>query len=313
MTPRFSTLVISGGSLKCTAYIGCIKYLEENDYIRHFTRYIGTSAGAIMSLMLAIGMNSEQILQSTLDFVKLQSEHPPNIDNIINIFYTMGVDDGQVLETYIRGLLTMHLKVQDITFIDFAKRTGKDLVISSCILKKMEEVYFCVNNTPNMSIIQAIRASTAIPLIFTPAVINNTIYVDAGLIANFPSTYITQCHLRDVLGLNTNDQVNITKPDEDFNMLDILGLLVEQSIRRLNRLLPLDSNIHVIPVNTANTGALEFHFDINTFQFTIDRETVEKYMKQGYDIIKAYLETLAQDLETKLTLTTLPTQSSPRQ
>ena len=50
-------LVIEGGGAKGVAYGGCLLAMEEFEILKKLTHFAGTSAGAIVSALLAVGYN----------------------------------------------------------------------------------------------------------------------------------------------------------------------------------------------------------------------------------------------------------------
>ena len=56
------TLVLSGNSTNAIVTLGALQYLTDNGHIKHIKNYIGTSSGAILSLLLLIGYQPIEIL-----------------------------------------------------------------------------------------------------------------------------------------------------------------------------------------------------------------------------------------------------------
>ena len=54
----YRNLVISGGASKVLSVIGVVRRLEEAGHMSHVRRCSGTSAGAVMCLMITLGFSS---------------------------------------------------------------------------------------------------------------------------------------------------------------------------------------------------------------------------------------------------------------
>jgi NTE family protein len=295
MLPQtITTLVVSGGSFKCTAFVGCFKYLEEKGILKSIKRYIGTSAGAALCFFLCMGMTPSGIEDTIKKFFKMQKDYQPDIDTMLNLFYTLGMDKGTLVVEFFKSVLKSELGVDDISFIDFAKRTGTDLVICACRLKDMKDTYFSVDTSPDMSVITALRASVSIPFIFMPVNINNTLYIDAGLIVNFPIAYVRECRLKDALGVAIADNPNSQKKDTDMNLLDMLQTMLQSSIRIMNKASATLShdNVHTIMIDTGDSSCLDFCYDMNTMEFNVPDESLKNYIQIGYDRTKEYFGSL---------------------
>ena len=58
----YDTLVLSGGSTKGIIILGSLQYLYDNFYLSKIKNYIGTSSGAIICFLLAIGYTPIEII-----------------------------------------------------------------------------------------------------------------------------------------------------------------------------------------------------------------------------------------------------------
>ena len=65
-------------------------------------------------------------------------------------------------------------------------KTNKYLSITSTCLTTQEAVYISHETFPNIPVWKAILMSCAIPLIFKPIEWENKLYIDGGLVDNFP-------------------------------------------------------------------------------------------------------------------------------
>ena len=71
--PEIKNLVLEGAGIRGIAYAGVYQSLEENGLAEHIEKVGGTSAGAIMSLLIALGYSSPEMdsVISNTDFEKL--------------------------------------------------------------------------------------------------------------------------------------------------------------------------------------------------------------------------------------------------
>jgi predicted acylesterase/phospholipase RssA len=103
-------LVLSGAGLKCWAYIGTLRALNEYD-LKDIEHVIGASAGAIFGLMYILGAKSEFLLKYFIDN-NVHDSHDVDIDNILsrNSLF-VGTSFNKVIKT----LITYYVDT-DITF-----------------------------------------------------------------------------------------------------------------------------------------------------------------------------------------------------
>ena len=109
---NYKNLVLCGGGSKCIAFSGAIRFLEEYKILGKIKRIFGTSAGAIIGLLVAIGytadeiemeidgLNSQKILGNTTGF---RYTGVPRI--MYNLWYYNGIYDGTELFNFIKTLL----------------------------------------------------------------------------------------------------------------------------------------------------------------------------------------------------------------
>jgi predicted acylesterase/phospholipase RssA len=87
------TLVFSGGSIKGIAQLGALQCLLENDIIDidKIKHIAGTSAGAMIGLLLCIGYKPEEVFRF-MKLVKLENTRKIDMTNLIKNF---GLDNGK--------------------------------------------------------------------------------------------------------------------------------------------------------------------------------------------------------------------------
>lgn len=201
-------LVLSGGGAKGAAHIGVLKYLEEAgipiDYIA------GTSMGSIVGGMYALGYSSSEILDviNSVDWNRLISNQVErkkiSFENkvekstqIINIPFSVKLDDETVKSQSFRNSLPMGVVSGDNLInlfnslsVGYSDSLSFDQlpVPFACIATNM------INGEPEVlnsgEFTKSLRASMAIPVLFDPIKIGRNMYVDGGLVNNFP---VDQC------------------------------------------------------------------------------------------------------------------------
>ena len=198
-------LVLSGGGAKGAAHIGVLKYIEEAgipiDYIA------GTSMGSIVGGMYALGYSADEILDiiSSVDWDNLISNEVDrrNISfsrkveknsQIINIALSLNTDQAELQSRSIRNSLPKGLVSGDNLInlfnslaVGYADSMDFDRLPVPFICMATNLITGEANVLQSGEFTKALRASMAIPVLFDPIKMNNTLYVDGGLSCNFPA------------------------------------------------------------------------------------------------------------------------------
>jgi NTE family protein len=209
---------LAGGGLTGAVYeIGALRAINDLlvDYtVNDFDVYVGTSAGALVSAMLANGLSPQTMLQA------LAGDHP-DIPPIArgDIFHFSHVDLarwGLRLPQSVLGALSHYLRnLDDMTLFDLLwslseslppgaydnmaveryvrrvldrpglsndfRELPRDLHIIATDLDSGERAVFGRHGHGHVPISMAVAASTALPIVYKPVRIGNHEYVDGGL------------------------------------------------------------------------------------------------------------------------------------
>jgi NTE family protein len=283
----YTNLVLSGGSIKGFSILGAIQYLEEKNIMKDIKNLIGSSFGAIVCFCLVIGYDSLSISKLLAHYVHEYDVSDTIVDNIINITFTMGIDNGDYIISCLKKILHFKYQCNDITFIELAKKSGKNLVICGANVSASNSEYFCLDNTPDMSVVLALRISTSIPLIFCPVMHNNSIYVDGGLFNNFPIDYFTESNpLKDTIGISVIN--TLSKEENPNNIFTYIAMIINSMLNKLNDKTINTSKQNVVLMNINGDNLCDYSFQHLKFEITNDK--IQEYIKFGYDVTKDKLQ-----------------------
>ncbi|WP_443936627.1 patatin-like phospholipase family protein [Pedobacter sp. MW01-1-1] len=154
-------IVLSGGGIRGIAHLGVLKAFSNFGIT--FSHISGTSAGSIAGAFFAAGIDPQEGLNIFLK-TKLWRFVRPAVGSLglINIEKT-----ALILKEYFPEDSIENLKIP--------------LTIAAVNFSQGKLIYF--NKGP---LIRAIHASSCIPGIFKPIMIDNQMYVDGGILNNFP-------------------------------------------------------------------------------------------------------------------------------
>ena len=165
-------LTIGGGNFKGISYLGALEYLHQNNLVNKIDNFYGTSVGSIMGTFFLIGYTPFEIFKFILE-LNLEDFWDFNITNIENNYSLI----SDALFIKFKDLFSVKENV-DITFYEFYKKTNINLNIFATSLKDRKNVCFNADTYPNLKIIKAVQASSSIPLIFPPVIINDEYFID---------------------------------------------------------------------------------------------------------------------------------------
>lgn len=180
------TLVLSGGGNGGYCHLGALNVLFGEFKQSEIEVYSGTSVGAIIAFMLCLGVSCSDIMNHLLEddsLVKGGSIFE------FDLFEKYGLLDMDILKRKVLEMLEGVNVDENITFEELLAKTGKHFICTASNIAKREGVYFSPKKTPGSKCLDAVMASSCLPIIFHAQKITGDHYVDGGLSDNFPYKY----------------------------------------------------------------------------------------------------------------------------
>jgi len=250
----YRKLVLSGGGIKGISFVGAIKILNLYGILDTIDTYVGCSAGAIISLFLSIGYQHYELYQL---FTKINFFDYQEI-NVENFLTKKGMDSGNKLMRLFEAITKRKGVSFETTFIDLYQKTSKELIIGGSNITTNRVRYFSYKNTPNVSVLQALRISISYPFIFEPVEFENHIYIDGALLDPFPIKYFGE-NCQDVIGILIHDRLLIEDRDNCNDSLEDLGLSIVSAV--VDKLLELSlkgMEGQFIQIDIKNMNSMDF-------------------------------------------------------
>lgn len=213
-------LAFKGGGVLGIAYAGAIKVLEERQVLQNVEKVAGTSAGAITATLVSLGYNASDI-KSIVNGTSFKSFEDSK--NIFRIFTKYGLYAGDATLAWLKQQITQKKDKNlsaNATFRDFHNAGCRDLYVFASDLNLRTLAEFSFRATPDVIVAEAVRASMSIPLFFKAWRFSNNnpndhIYVDGGMIYNFPIEIFDQNEIPnpETMGLYLSNVKGIPKPN----------------------------------------------------------------------------------------------------
>lgn len=171
-------LALSGGGVRGFAHIGALRALEDVGIKPDIIA--GVSAGSIVASFYAAGMTADEIFDIM-----------GNVD--MSKFLQVDISKSGFLKLdKFKKFLAKNLPFENI------EQLKLPTIIAATDIEQQHEMPFTTGN-----IAERIIASCSIPLVFKPVKIDNSYYVDGGVLHNLPSFYLRPI-CKKVIGINVS-------------------------------------------------------------------------------------------------------------
>ena len=200
-------VALSGGSTRGAAHIGVLMVLEREGIHPDFVA--GTSAGALVGSAYCAGVPLE-----TLSQIFLNMSWPTLLKP--NLLHSLALFDTSPMEEYIRK------NIGDCNFEDLQipfAAIGCDIVTGERVV---------LDKGP---MAPAVRASAAIPGIFSPVEIGGHLLVDGGTVDNFPVQQVRDMGADYIIGVNlSRSKASGRRPTNPMDVfMDMINIMQARS------------------------------------------------------------------------------------
>lgn len=223
-------LVLEGAGIRGIAYCGALMELEERGVLQTVETVGGTSSGAITACFYSVGYTPSEISDviGSTDFGAFNDGKWGIAGGLYRLKHELGYYPGEALLHWLENHVAAKTGNPDITFAQLSQladvqSTYKNLVIAATSMNQQRTVFFSAKEYPDMRIVDAVRASMAVPLYFEPVAINpagkviplsavtpeDHLCADGGITANFIIDYFDHCPAHQTLGLRIDSEEQI--------------------------------------------------------------------------------------------------------
>jgi NTE family protein len=216
-----TALVLGGGGFTGGVYeIGALRALDllsVNRTVNQFDVYVGTSAGSVIAAMAANGITPEEMMRvvnrqvptpfhdidvgtllrpNLVEFARKGVTLPWKLarmarevagqlgaisamDVVLGLAEALpsGMYSGAGIEQYVRAVLTDPDRTDDFRLLD------PELYVVATDLDTCERIVFGANDWDDVPISTAVRASTALPMVYKPVKVKDRELVDGGIVS----------------------------------------------------------------------------------------------------------------------------------
>jgi predicted acylesterase/phospholipase RssA len=231
-------IVICGGGPTGLLSYGAVKHLAEQGFwaYENIETIYGTSIGALIGAMLCLKHE-----WTTLDDYLIKRPWEKVITEsleMFELFSCKGMAKLKLLDDIMQPLLESKDLTLATTLAELHAYSGMSLHVFAVELNTFKKVQLSHATHPDLPLMDAIKMSACMPVLFQPIIRDNCCYIDGGILSNYPLNDClqdTQCSDDEVLGLrnmwnNPNEGIN-----DQSSLVDYLRFINLQLVRMANR------------------------------------------------------------------------------
>lgn len=283
----YKALIMKGGGIKGLAYVGAIEELEKQ---HTFNCFVGTSAGAIAAVLLAVGYSTQELkhIMTSKDFTDFFDARFYNIP--FNYIKHKASFRGDSFTNWLENLLAKKLKkATQVKLSELPKR----VVVYASTRNKNAIIFDSIKEqSKDFPAAFAVRCSMSIPWVFKAQYVNGVEVYDGGLQHNYP----VEIFLRDnpdtnFIGLFLGDEIYKGEAGERSTAGNIYDITIEASSRAALEKYEKDT----IVIDVDPISWLQFSLSAFEKDFLIDKGRLSALRFLNHD--EAILEQSQIDIE----------------
>lgn len=250
-------LALSGGGSRAAAQLGAIKALKDHNI--EICCYSGTSAGSMVAVLAADGVDPEVVLKEIDSF---------SLFTMVNLSYSLsGLSNLKKIRKSLQKLLVSK-NLEDLPIPTYVVATN----LNAGKIRVFDRG----------DIIEKVLASSSIPVMFAPQNIEGHNYIDGGVLMNFPvEPLIGKCDK--ILGFSITPVVERTKGDYD-KILNIGLRTFELSVQGNVKTSKASCDLVIEPEELNSYGI--FSFDKMDEMFDIGYKAIENKLDEINKLIQ---------------------------
>ena len=242
-------IVISGGGPTGLLSYGAVKHLALQGFWSHanIETIYGTSIGALIGAILCLKHEwstlDDYIIKRPWEKVIVESLE------LFEMFSCKGLAKLKLLDDIMKPLLESKDLTLDVTLREFYEHSHISLNVFTVDLNTFNKVQLSHVSHPTLPLMDAIKMSSCMPVLFQPIIRDGCCYIDGGIMVNYPMRECledTQCQSDEVLGLRNKWKNSNENIGEHSSLVDYLRFINLQLIRLVNATHPISPGVHEV-------------------------------------------------------------------
>jgi predicted acylesterase/phospholipase RssA len=178
-------LAIGPGAMAYFAFLGAMGALRDCHELDNLEDISGASAGGLLAFFYVVAEgNIKTILDYSVD-IPIKDIMKPNIRQFLKHF---GLVSQRKIRNVIVDIIRVFFSKEDLTFRELQdlRPTMPNVHISAYCVNLGRTEYFSVESTPNMSVVDALCMTIAVPFLFATVEHQGRKYIDGGTMEDTP-------------------------------------------------------------------------------------------------------------------------------
>lgn len=268
-----NVLVIGQGDYHCLMPLGICLFLHKRDYLCNIKYYVGSDAGAILTLLLSMGFTPTDVAINLIKFAPLTQDFNPT-----NIITNHGLLGSDYIIKYLCNIITEKKWARIPTLKQLYENTGNELCLIGYEIGKGK---ICMNykTYPDMPCTIAATIAYIRPYIFCKIRYKGLDYM-GGLISDpYPIEYYDDGK-REILGIFTHNNYK-----NDGKALSYFSSMITAPIQTLYK--------HIVGESGGNCSHIEAVSDkIDIIGVPITKNERYEIINKGWKIAQGYYQNL---------------------
>nr|QBK91408.1 MAG: patatin-like phospholipase [Pithovirus LCPAC302] len=175
-------VVLGPGGAKGYLELGALLKFEQENYFKNVTEWTGCSIGAAIALLIVIGYSITDIINDCINVNIINDITDINLEGISE---RPGILNNKTVENMLKDRLRRKCGIVP-TLKQLYMTTGILFTTVSFNLDKMRSEYQSKDTEPNLSSVEAVMMSMAIPILIRPRRYRGHIYIDGAIGDPYP-------------------------------------------------------------------------------------------------------------------------------
>lgn len=299
-TLNITHLVLSGGGMRGVVYIGAIRHLYIENLHRNITHIAANSIGSFVALCITFKLTieeMEEIIYNSKDDKELCCIPTKNYYRLIS---KLGLSSVSYFMEHLKKRLRIkypYAFAADATFREISQRFGVNLYFSTTNINRCENRIFSIEDTPDVSVFTACEASMAIPLLFTPVVIDGEHYYDGAFTNNFPIKIFSHVSKENIIAMILyKERAEYVPTNTKINIFYILRQICKMfEILRVNQvtineLNADDKDYYFMPKNINLQYSMNVVVNRKGVRLDLSSEQIDEMILHGFSSMAEYID-----------------------
>lgn len=302
-TLNITHLVLSGGGMRGVVYIGAIRHLYIENLHRNITHIAANSIGSFVALCITFKLTIEEIeeiIYNSKDDKELCCIPTKNYYRLIS---KLGLSSVSYFMEHLKKRLRIKYPyafaafAANATFREISQRFGVNLYFSTTNINRCENRIFSIEDTPDVSVFTACEASMAIPLLFTPVVIDGEHYYDGAFTNNFPIKIFSHVSKENIIAMILyKERAEYVPTNTKINIFYILRQICKMfEILRVNQvtineLNADDKDYYFMPKNINLQYSMNVVVNRKGVRLDLSSEQIDEMILHGFSSMAVYID-----------------------